>query len=57
MKFIKALNRLREPSTWAGITALGLMFGLPPGTIDAVGMLIAGVGAVAAIAIPEGGAK
>ena len=57
MKFLKLLNRIKEPSTWAGITALGLLFGLPPGTVDAVGTLVAGVGAVAAILIPEGAAN
>lgn len=54
MKLLKLLNRIKEPSTWAGITALGLLFGLPPGTVDAVGTLVAGVGAVAAILMPEG---
>jgi hypothetical protein len=55
MKFLNILKRIKEPSTWAGITAMGLLFGLPPGTLDAVGMLITGVGAVAAIVMPEAG--
>ena len=55
MKFLNIIKRIKEPSTWAGITAMGLLFGLPPGTIDAVGMLVGGVGAVAAILLPEAG--
>lgn len=55
MKLLKLINRIKEPSTWAGITAIGLLFGLPPGTLDAVGMLVGGVGAVASILLPEAG--
>ncbi len=47
------LQRLREPSTWAGLSALGLVFGLPPGTTDALGQLVGGLAAVAAIFLPE----
>lgn len=47
------LKRLREPSTWAGISALGLLFGLPPGTVDLIGQIIGGVAGLAAIAMAE----
>lgn len=47
------IKRLREPSTWAGISALGLIFGLPPGSIEAVGQIVGGIAAIAAIALPE----
>ena len=53
MKAIAILKRLREPSTWAGIAALGLIFGLPAGTIEAVGQIIGGVAALGAIVLPE----
>lgn len=53
MKALNLLTRLREPSTWAGISALGLIFGLPPGTIELVGQIIGGVAGLAAIVIPE----
>ena len=53
MKAISILSRLREPSTWAGISALGLLFGLPPGTFEALGQVVGGVGALAAIFLPE----
>lgn len=53
MKFLTILNRLREPSTWAGISVLGLVFGLPPGTLELVGQIVGGVAGLAAIALPE----
>lgn len=53
MKFISILTRLREPSTWAGISVLGLVFGLPPGTLEAVGQVVGGVAALGAIFMPE----
>lgn len=53
MKAIRMIQRLREPSTWAGIAALGLIFGLPPGTIEAVGQIIGGAAALGAIFLPE----
>lgn len=43
------LNRFKEPSTLAGLSAMGMLFGLPPGTIDAVGQVVAGGLAVAAV--------
>ncbi len=54
MKAIRILQRLREPSTWAGIAALGLVFGLPPGTVELVGQIIGGAAGLAAILLPEG---
>ncbi len=54
MQAISILKRIREPSTWAGIAALGLIFGLPPGTIEAVGQIVGGVAALGAIFLPEG---
>lgn len=49
------LSRLKEPSTLAALSALGLLFGLPPGTIDAVNQVIAGGLAIAAIVKKEKG--
>lgn len=57
MKALAAIKRMREPSTWAGISALGLIFGLPPGTIDAMGMVLGGLAGLAAIFLPEGQAQ
>lgn len=53
MKALSIINRLREPSTWAGISVLGLVFGLPPGTFEAVGQVIGGIAGLAAIFLPE----
>lgn len=47
------LDRLKEPSTMAGLSAVGLLIGLPAGTIDAVGQVIAGVAALGAIVLKE----
>jgi hypothetical protein len=53
MKLLTFFNRLREPSTWAGLSALALVFGLPPGTIDLVGQVVAGATGLAAIVLTE----
>lgn len=49
----KILERLREPSTWAGLSVLGVVFGLPPGTIELAGQVIGGIAGIAAILLPE----
>lgn len=49
------LERIKEPSTWAGLSVLGVVFGLPPGTIDLVGQIVGGVAGLAAIYIRERG--
>ncbi len=54
MKTFNLIKRIREPSTWAGIAALGLLIGLPPGTVEAVGQIVGGVAALGAIFLPEG---
>lgn len=47
------LQRLREPSTWAGLSVLGIVFGLPPGTIELVGQVVGGAAGLAAIFLGE----
>ncbi len=47
------IDRLKEPSTWAGLSALGIVFGLPPGTIDLVVQVVVGVTGLASIALGE----
>lgn len=49
----KLLNRLREPSTWAGLSALGILFGAPDGAVDAVGQILGGAAALGAIFLTE----
>lgn len=53
MKFI--INRLREPSTWAGLSALGVLFGVPPGTLDLIAQVGVGAAGLLAIALKDGG--
>ncbi len=52
MKFLK---RLKEPSTMAGLSALAVLFGAPPGTVDLLFQVIGGLAGLAAVLIPEGG--
>lgn len=47
------LKRLREPSTMAGLSALAMIVGMPPGTIDLATQVLAGVAGLAAVLIPE----
>lgn len=51
------LNRIREPSTWAGIASLAISLGLgvPPGTIEAAGQAAAGIAGLLAIFVRERG--
>jgi hypothetical protein len=53
MTIVHFIKRLKEPSTWAGIAALGVLFGLPAGTVEALGQVVGGVAALAAIVLPE----
>ena len=47
------LQRFREPSTWAGLAALGLLCGIDPGKVDAVAQAGAAIAAAAAVLLPE----
>lgn len=49
------LKRIREPSTWAGLAVLGTVFGMPPGTVEMFGQVVAGVAGLAAIFLSERG--
>lgn len=49
------LDRLKEPSTQAGLSALGLLVGLPPGSVDVAYQVVAAGFAVAAIVRKEKG--
>lgn len=53
-RFLKYLSdRAREPSTLAALAVLGVLVGLPPGTVDAAAVIVAGVAGAAAILIPD----
>lgn len=47
------LGRLREPSTWAGLSVIAAMFGAPPGSVDLVHQIVAGVTGLVAVLAPE----
>ena len=49
----KFWSRLREPSTWAGLSVLGVLFGAPEGALDAVGQILGGAAALGAIVLGE----
>lgn len=52
----KVLARLREPSTMAGLAALGVVLGMPPDTVNVVVQAVAAVAGVLAVFLPEKGA-
>ena len=47
------LQRFKEPSTWAGLSALAVLFGVPPGTADLAVQAVAGVAALLSVVLPE----
>lgn len=49
------INRLREPSSLAGVSALALLFGVPAGAAEAVVQIVGGLAALGAILLPEKG--
>lgn len=51
MKFI--FDRIKEPSTWSALSALGLLIGLPPGTVDLAHQIVIGVVGLAGIVMAE----
>lgn len=46
-------RRLKEPSTWIGLSVLATIVGVPPGTIAVASKVIGAIGAIAGVAIPE----
>lgn len=52
-KIMYLINRLREPSTMAGLCGLAVLFGVPAGTIDAVAKGVGAAVGLAAVLLPE----
>lgn len=50
---MKIINRLKEPSSWAGIASLVVLFGVPASTAQTVVQAVGAVAAAAAIFLPE----
>jgi hypothetical protein len=51
------LARAKEPSTWAAVSAIGVLFGLPAGTVDGLAQIVGGIAALIGIFTPEGATK
>lgn len=51
------LNRIKEPSTWAGLAVLTSFFGVPAGTLDLVHQIVVGVCGLVAVLAPESGSN
>jgi len=53
MKLATILKRVKEPSTWAGLAALGLILGADPVKVDALQQAGVAVAGLVAIFLPE----
>lgn len=53
MNFI--LKRLKEPSTWAGLSVFAALFGVPEDQCNAVAAVGAAVAGAVAVFLPESG--
>lgn len=53
MKTLTFLSRLQEPSSWAGLAALGALVGLSPDVLSLTGQVVMGVAGLLAIVLPE----
>ena len=51
---LKVFRRLRQPSSLAGLSALLLLSGIPPGTVDLAIQAGAALAALLAVAIDDG---
>ena len=51
------MNRLKEPSTLAGLGVLAALFGVPPGTVEQAAQVVGGAAGLAAILLPEAATK
>lgn len=49
------LNRLREPSTWAGLGGIAVAVGANPTKVNAVSAIVAALLSAVAIFLPEKG--
>jgi ABC-type uncharacterized transport system permease subunit len=47
------LKRIKEPSTWAGLAALSILFGVNPDTANVVVQAVGAVAGAVAVLMPE----
>jgi len=48
-----AVNRFKEPSSWAGLSALAMMAGMPPDAANAIVQALGSIAAAAAVLMPS----
>lgn len=53
MWWVKIKDRLKEPTTWTGIALIAAVVGVPAEHINLFNQLVAGLGAILGIALPE----
>lgn len=54
MNFLNWLvSRIKEPSTMAGISCIGVILGLPPHALELGTQVLVGIASAAAILLPE----
>lgn len=51
LKIIK--HRIKEPTTWIGLSMLATLMGVPPDVVAASNKLLAALAALGGIALPE----
>ncbi len=51
------IRKLREPSTWAGLSVIAAAFGVPPGTFELLTQLGIATGGIIAVLTNETGAQ
>lgn len=49
----KFVARMQEPSTWAGLSALAMLLGVPSSTVDLTAKAAGAVLALGAVFLPE----
>lgn len=50
---VKIMQRLREPSSWAGLAALGVLFGMPEDQAQSLSGAVVAIAGALAVALPE----
>jgi hypothetical protein len=55
--FAKFLARLRQPSTIVGLTAIGVLVGIPPGSMNLAGQAVVAVAGLVGVFTDEAASK
>jgi ABC-type uncharacterized transport system permease subunit len=49
----KIIKRIREPSTWAGLAAIAILFGIEPEKANTIAQAVGVVAGAVAVMLPE----